>query len=262
MPQVAPVTFATGGDPHGDLQMVAEMLLGFDRDSGSVKKYVDSVAGTSGIYVGGGDMPDGCVLQIILDDEDEPDEPVSTKYTVTYHLTNCESREGGVNGEVVEGSEYQDWITAAEGFTLDTLTVTMGGAAVPVSDGIFTITNVTGNIVITATATATGESYDVAYTYDENAVTISERYDQVVSGGDLVVRFVAQNGYTIESITVTMSGITETATKGNLYTKCFFCGVTAEGSAAVTQILYGEDMPDWGKGVTGDVSITVVTKSV
>ena len=219
----------------------------------------ESIAGSGGgrgeIYVGGGDMPDGCVLQIILDDEDEPvvpDEPViPTTYTVTYRLTNCLSREGYVNGSVVsvvKGSEYQDTITAAEGFTLDTLTVTMGGNPVTVADGIFSISNVTGNIVITARATAVetpDETTKYTVTVDKThsgVMFVQSRPTEIEEGGNLYLQVVAQSGGDF-SINITMGGvdITDTAYKD-----------LSGGSSASSD--YGAiDI----KHVTGDIVITI-----
>lgn len=74
-------------------------------------------------------------------------------YTITNNLTKTMNSN---NAETVnEGDSYTATISAATGYTLDSLSVTMGGTeitATAVSGGTITIASVTGNIVITAIA--------------------------------------------------------------------------------------------------------------
>lgn len=80
-------------------------------------------------------------------------------YTVTNTLTNCTNSNSATTVE--EGSAYSATITANSGYTLDSVSVTMGGSAVTVTGGVINIASVTGNIVITAVAseTSTEPSY-------------------------------------------------------------------------------------------------------
>lgn len=71
-------------------------------------------------------------------------------YTVTNNLTNVTTNNAA--GSVKEGSSYTATLTPAEGYVLDSVTVTMGGSPVSVSNGVINISGVTGNIVIAATA--------------------------------------------------------------------------------------------------------------
>ncbi|MCR5652230.1 MAG: hypothetical protein K6F88_00350 [Ruminococcus sp.] len=76
-------------------------------------------------------------------------------YTVTNTLENCTSSESATT--VNSGSAYSAVITADDGYTLGAVTVTMGGvniSAQAVTGGAISIPKVTGNIVITCTATA------------------------------------------------------------------------------------------------------------
>ena len=78
-------------------------------------------------------------------------------YTVTKNLTNVTSSNNET--DVAEGESYTATLSAASGYTLGTVTVTMGGTDVTStaynsSTHKITIAAVTGNIVITATATA------------------------------------------------------------------------------------------------------------
>ena len=75
---------------------------------------------------------------------------VAKKYSVTYNLTDVTSSNNAT--EAVEGSSFTATLTAKSGYVLDSVTVTMGGQVVTVTNGVINIANVTGNIVITATA--------------------------------------------------------------------------------------------------------------
>lgn len=75
-------------------------------------------------------------------------------YTVKNTLTNCTSNNSAT--QAVQGGSYSATITAKSGYELSSVKVTMGGkdvSSAAVSGGTITISNVTGNIVITAVAT-------------------------------------------------------------------------------------------------------------
>lgn len=71
-------------------------------------------------------------------------------YTITNNLTQCTNSNSAT--QVAKGSAYSATITAKSGYELKSVTATMGGSAVSVSNGKINIANVTGNIVITAVA--------------------------------------------------------------------------------------------------------------
>ena len=78
---------------------------------------------------------------------------VATKYSVTYNLTDVTS--SNTASEAVEGSSFTATFSVGTDFALDTVTVKMGGVDITssaYSNGVINIANVTGNIVITATA--------------------------------------------------------------------------------------------------------------
>lgn len=75
-------------------------------------------------------------------------------YTVTNTLTQCTTNNSAT--KAVQGGSYSATITAKSGYELSSVKVTMGGtdiSSTAVSGGKITISNVTGNIVITAVAT-------------------------------------------------------------------------------------------------------------
>lgn len=79
-------------------------------------------------------------------------------YTVTNNLTNVTTNNNV--GSVKEGTSYSATLTPADGYVLDSVTVTMGGNPVTVTNGVINISGVTGNIVITATASVYEPPYD------------------------------------------------------------------------------------------------------
>lgn len=82
--------------------------------------------------------------------------PTPTTYSVTLSLTNCTS--SNTAASIQAGAAYSTTLTATTGYTLGTPTVTMGGADITASawdasTGAISIAAVTGDIVITCTAT-------------------------------------------------------------------------------------------------------------
>lgn len=87
---------------------------------------------------------------------------VSTYYSITRTLTSCTSNNNETTIE--DGSSWTETLIANSGYELSTVTVKMGGVDVTASvysNGIINISEVTGDIEITATAT---EIVEEAYT--------------------------------------------------------------------------------------------------
>ena len=83
----------------------------------------------------------------------------TTKYTITNTLNNATTSNSAVLVDV--NSSYTATIRENDGYTLDTITVTMGGTDITssvVSGTTITIASVTGNVVITVTTTESGSS--------------------------------------------------------------------------------------------------------
>ena len=77
-------------------------------------------------------------------------------YSVTNNLDKCITSNSAVSAE--EGTSYSAILTAADGFRLAQVTVTMGGVDVTAAvcaEGVITIPEITGDVVITATVTST-----------------------------------------------------------------------------------------------------------
>ncbi len=107
-----------------------------------------------------------------------PEQVNPNTFTVTNALTNCTTSNSA--STVEKNAAYTATITANSGHVLDSVTVTMGGVDVTstvYADGVVSISAVTGDIVITATATA-----EAGYTYT-NQVPLSIDTDGSVFNG-------------------------------------------------------------------------------
>ena len=80
--------------------------------------------------------------------------PTIVSYTIANNLSNAQN--SNTASSINEGSSYTCTIIANSGYTLEAITVTMGGADITsssVSGNTITINSVTGNIVITVSTT-------------------------------------------------------------------------------------------------------------
>lgn len=124
---------------------------GVELPTGGIDGYVDSdknivVRGLSdGTYTFHFEMSDGSLSDGYTLVKDS-----NVYYTVKNTLTNCTSNNSAT--QAIGGQSYSATITAKSGYELKSVTVTMGGSPVTVSGGKIAISNVTGNIVITAVA--------------------------------------------------------------------------------------------------------------
>ena len=90
-------------------------------------------------------------------------------YIITNNLTNVSNSNS--DGAVAENTSYSATLTVNDGYEMESVTVTMGGSditATAYANGVVTIENVTGNVVITANATATQEARTVYFASDES----------------------------------------------------------------------------------------------
>ena len=103
-------------------------------------------------------------------------------YTITNNLTNCTTNNNA--NSISANSSYSATISANSGYTLGSITVTMGGSNITssaVSGSRISINSVTGNVVITASATATApteptEPTGEQWTTTPQTITSAKRY--------------------------------------------------------------------------------------
>lgn len=83
----------------------------------------------------------------------------TSTFTITNTLTNCSTNSS--KSSAVYGTSYSATITANAGYTLSSVTVKMGGTDITstaYSGGVISIPSITGDVVITATATADSQA--------------------------------------------------------------------------------------------------------
>lgn len=177
----------TAGDKADIAALVIETLGGSP---------IFGVVDSSNNIVVSGDLPDGTysvkyemengskvnIGNLVID--------TNVYYTVTNTLTQCTNSNSAT--KVVQGSAYSATITAKSGYELKSVTATMGGTAVSVSNGKINIASVTGNIVITAVA----EEVQAAYTNLANPSS-SDWWADSYLGSDATVRTKA--GYAVSN---------------------------------------------------------------
>jgi len=134
-----------------------------------------------------------------------------TACVVEQHLLNVES--SFVGSSVISGQAFSTDLTADTGHTIAGVVVTMGGVDVTASawnsgTGKVSIANVTGNIVITASASI--NEYTITQTLTHCTTDITET--EVTYGTAISGTVTADSTYAISSVTVTMGGVDITST--------------------------------------------------
>lgn len=134
-------------------------------------------------------------------------------YNVTNKLTNCKT--SNTDAFALEGGSYSATITANDGYELSSVVVTMGGNPVTVSNGIINISNVTGDITITAVATETPTEQPTSLFviggdgYITNGRCSSTGEDRTNNNGYIVTNYIdIKNGDTVYIKNASISTVT------------------------------------------------------
>ena len=125
--------------------------------------------------------------------------------SVLLSLTHVTS--SNTSASVEDGASYTTTLTADTDYTINSVTVTMGGVDITstaYSSGTVTIAEVTGNIVITATATPTTQ---YTWLYESSSGT-------KLSAESTLVKGVLQNGTPTETLTGGNLNVNVTGTNG------------------------------------------------
>ena len=102
---------------------------------------------------------------------------IVTRYTITNNLTNVSTSNSA--NSIAEGSSYEAKLSVSTGYNIGNVSITMGGVDITstcYNNKTITISNVTGNIVITAEAvespgtTDIDSKYTLAYSLGEETV--------------------------------------------------------------------------------------------
>lgn len=154
-----------------------------------------------------------------------------TTYTITNNLTNCASNNSAAN--ITANSPYSATISANSGYTLGSITVTMGGTDITnsaVSGGVISISSVTGNIVITANATEQSSGGDDGLTITNitgGTFTTSDTVRITYTTSDAVTKHEFTMDYGNNAFT---DGTARVTSDGNNHTMTFNAGDLSAGT--------------------------------
>lgn len=129
-----------------------------------------------------------------------------TTYNITNNLSNVVSSNSAT--VIEERGAYITKLTANEGYTITSVSVTMGGTDITAgvynaATGNVEVSPVTGDIVITAEATI--NTYNI--TNNLTNVTTSNDATSIVHGNAYNATLTADDTYTLGDVTVTMGGV-------------------------------------------------------
>lgn len=125
------------------------------------------------------------------------EETVTPSYSITNNLTHCTT--SNTAKTINANSKYSTTINVEAGFTLNSITVTMGGKDITssaVNNNVITISSVTGDVVITAKAieqSTKPDIPDVPVVEDELEILPSCTYVDVAEGGSKTIYFKLSN---------------------------------------------------------------------
>lgn len=139
----------------------------------------------------------------LIDGNPTPLAPVT--YTISSNLTHVTL--GNTATSIGEGETYTSLVTADSGYTITSVSVTMGGVTVAnaydSSTGTITVSNVSGNIVITAAASSSATTYTVTYQLSHS--TVSPKPSTVEAGTTFTTTVTPETGYQVNSVTTIMN---------------------------------------------------------
>ena len=192
-------------------------------------------------------------------------------YTITNNLANCTSSNSITS--VQEGSSYNATITANNNYILQAPTITMGGTDVTssvYSNGVISITKVTGNIVITCNAIEkTANTYSI--TNNLNGCTTNNNNISIVENSSYSATITANSAYDLGQITVTMGGvditsiavsgsnINITSVTGNIIVTCTSTLVTYIITNKLTNCVSNNNVTSVNKNSSYNATITPST---
>ena len=139
-------------------------------------------------------------------------------FSINNTLTNC--RNNNSSTSISYGSSYSATITANSNFELSNVIVTMGGTDITstaYSNGNISISSVTGDIEIIATATASVIVNTYTITKTLNNCSLSNTASEISEGGTYSATVTLDTDYEIDDINITMGGrdITSSAFNSN-----------------------------------------------
>jgi len=183
--------------------------------------------------------------------------PLPQTYTVSYTLENVSS--DNTSSAVIEGETFYSVLTVNDGFSLQSVTVTMGGVDITAScykENCISIPMVTGEICITAIAVQMATDI-CRITNILTNVQNSNTTETVALGGSYTGVLKASDGYAIGTVTILLGNtdVTETAySDGNIYIAEVTADVTITAVAEVIETKWKSGYINTSGTVTADSS--------
>jgi hypothetical protein len=143
---------AIGGD--GFTSTEKSLMMDLLKNTAYTSDMSATISRLEKLWSGSGDVPV---------EPDEPDEPETITYTVTNNLTGVTNSNSATT--VNKGENYSATLTIIEGYTWESVVITMGGVDITntaYGDGYITIYDVTGDIVVTAVGILPAPVYELA----------------------------------------------------------------------------------------------------
>ena len=177
-------------DVNGDINVSVEGKIDYDVSKSQFEMRKNSNVNDSRLALGcieingiriytGSEFPSDARendILIKIDGIASGDSGTTTKYTITNNLTNVSTNNS--TQTVIAKSSYSATLSPYSGYTMNTITVTMGGVNVTsttVANNKITISSVTGNVVITANATSTTVTPTVNPVFELNASNFTSK---------------------------------------------------------------------------------------
>ena len=181
-------------------------------------------------------------------------------YNVTTNLTHCSPKEA-IAETVTEGEPFTTTLLPDEGYSITAVTVTMGDEPVQgaYADGVIAIEAVSGDIVITATATENyvPKTFGVTFQAPEY-ITITG--DAAATEGESYTAAIAlAEGYENLNVTVTMAGqpVTDAFVEGVVNIAVVSGDIVITATASKIPAIFQVEMnPGEGTTITGEGTAT------
>lgn len=146
------------------------------------------------------------------------------------------------SASVENGSRYVTNLTADTNYSINEVTVTMGGVDITstaYSSGTVTIPSVTGNIVITATAVLAAQSITAVYT-QSGTVYDTDSLDSLKADLVVTANYAGGTSETVPSSNYTLSG---TLTEGTSTITVSYAGLTTTFNVTVSHKAWSDGVP-------------------
>lgn len=207
-------------------------------------------------------------------------------YTVTNNLTDVNTSSAVISVE--SGGAYEADLTANENYAISTVTVTMGGVDITntaYTDGHISISQVTGNIIITATAVKTGYTNQIPLSTDadgnpynnglgyKTGTRLNSSLNEVAISGMCCTGFIPLSGEAGDVIriknvtyagtaTVYLTCFNRNGTASKTYMQSDLESATVDGVTTITITQNGLYSMRLSCGVIDDTSIITINEEI